>query len=268
VAGGTRPRFKDGNQEGAFRLAAGAKRREITARLGRAAKQSHIVLEYCPTENELKAVLNRKYPLPVKEVHIFSHVWEAGINLGGPDPGMGRVAPDERPQERRVVPSELGDYQVQWADQPSVVLYGCKTGNPVGSPPFAQSVSDAFGVPVTGSTTTTEFDFTGPWGAKQVPVRPGRMVEFTPTRTAIDDHMRQAESVVKRIVSLRSVKGGLVHMSAANHKALALRSEFNRHAEWLQRVLSDPRFTIAERARLRERVRVLVKRARALLATR
>lgn len=259
---------RDHNARGAFRLAAEAKRREITARLGATAKQNNIVLEYCPTENELKAVLNRQYPLPVKEVHIFSHGWDEGINLGGPDPGGGRRAPDERPQERRVVPEELGDYDIRWADQPSVVLYGCNTGNPVGSPAFAQSASDAFGVPVTGPTTSSHFEPRRPWGLQQVPDRPGTMATYTPTRSAIERNMTQAQALVNRIASRVKVKGGLLTIMKATQEAYALRGRLDRNVTWLQRVLADPRVTVPDRAALRARLKALVKRADALLASR
>ena len=249
-----------------FKMAAAAKQREITARLGKTAKQNNIVFEYCPTENELKTVLNRKYALPVKEVHIFSHGWDEGINLGGPDPGPGRKLADTKPQERRVVPEELGDYQIRWADQPSVVLYGCNTGNPVGSPAFAQSVSDAFGVPVTGPTMSSHFEFGGGFGPRQVPDRPGKMATYTPTRSAIERNLTQAEALVNQIASRMTVKGGLLAVVKANQEAFELRSRLDRNAKWLQRVLSDQRVAIADRAALQAKLRALVKRADTLLA--
>jgi hypothetical protein len=256
----------DHNVGALFKMAAAAKRREITARLGKTAKQNNIVFEYCPTENELKTVLNRKYALPVKEVHIFSHGWDEGINLGGPDPGPGRKVADTKPQERRVVPQELGDYQIRWADQPSVVLYGCNTGNPVGSPAFAQSVSDAFGVPVTGPTTSSHFEFGGGFGPRQVPDRPGKMATYAPTRSAIERNLTQAEALVNRIASRMTVKGGLLAVVKANQEAFELRSRLDRNAKWLQRVLSDQRVAIADRATLQAKLRALVKRADTLLA--
>jgi uncharacterized protein DUF4157 len=249
-----------------FKLAAEAKRREILARLGKAAAQSNIVFEYCPTERELQAVLNRKYELPVKEVHIFSHGWDEGINLGGPDPGPGKRGVDEKPQERRVVPEELGDYNVQFAEEPTVVLYGCNTGNPKGSPAFAQSVSDAFGVPVKGPTTSSHFEFGGPYGTSQVPDKPGKMVEYAPTQSAIDGHVKEIERRVSAIAVNMKTKGGLLQMMKSTQKAYTLRAELNRQVEWLNRVLGDKRYATPDRIQLRDRVAELVKRADSLLA--
>ena len=107
--------------------------REIKARLGKAAPQNNIVFEYTPTENELKAVLNKKYSLPVKEIHIFSYSWDEGVNLGGPDPGPGKKGVDDRPQERRLLPEDLAEYKPHHA-------------NPAARPQVTQQTLRALGV--------------------------------------------------------------------------------------------------------------------------
>ncbi len=259
--------IRDHNVEGAFKKAATAKHKEITARLGKAAAQNNIVLKYTPTEIELKAVLNKKYALPVMEIHIFSHGWKHGINLGGPDPGMGKKGSEEKPEERKVAPEELGDYDVQWGDQPNIVLYGCNTGNPAGAPAFAQSVSDAFGVPVRGPTTSSHFDFGGPFGATQVPDKPGKMQEYMPTPAEIESHMKEVERIVNLIALKMKAKGGLPFIIKSIQDAFALREQVDSHVKWLNRVLGDSRFSISDRSITKTKLASLVQRADAALRT-
>lgn len=247
-----------------FKKAADAKRREITARLGKTAAQNTIVFEYTPTENELKAVLNKKYALPVKEIHIFSHGWDEGVNLGGPDPGPGKKGVDDKPQERRLIAEDLGEYKVQWAGEPTVVLYGCNTGNPAGNPAFAQTVADEFGVPVKGPTTSSHFEFGGTWGVQQVPDKPGKVVEYKPTPTAINGHLAEADRLVKAMAVTRTVKNGFLNVFKADQEFAEMRITFDRHVQWLTRVLADTRITIADRDAKKAKLAAHVKRVKQL----
>ncbi|HET8662451.1 MAG TPA: DUF4157 domain-containing protein [Micromonosporaceae bacterium] len=259
----------DHNVGQAFKLAAEAKRREIVARLGKQAGQNTIVFEYTPTEDELKNVLNKAYPLPVQEIHVFSHGWDEGANLGGPEPAPGKKAPDTEPQKRRLIKEDLGDYRIQFADQPTVVFYGCNIGNlsgvPFGDPPFAQQFSDEFGVRVVASTTSSHFA-PGPFGLSQVPDKPGVMKEFTPSAGAVDARLKQAESLVDQIVAkVKQAKGGLLKVIKATQEAYALQARLDQQLRWLNRVLADPRFPVADRAARKSQVDALAKRARAAL---
>lgn len=259
----------DHNVGQAFKRAAEAKRREIVARLGKQAAQNTIVFEYTPTEDELKNVLNKAYPLPVQEIHVFSHGWDEGANLGGPEPALGKKAPDTEPQKRRLIKEDLGNYKIQFADQPTVVFYGCNIGNPsgipLGDPPFAQQLSDEFGVRVVAPTTSSHFA-PGPFGLSQVPDKPGVMREFTPSAGAVDARLKQAESLVDQIVAkVKQAKGGLLKVIKATQEAYALQARLDQQLRWLNRVLADPRFTVADRAARQSRVDALTKRARAAL---
>jgi len=259
----------DHNVGQAFKLAAEAKRREIIARLGKQAAQNTIVFEYTPTEDELKNVLNKAYSLPVQEIHVFSHGWDEGANLGGPEPALGKKAPDTEPQKRRLIKEDLGDYQIRFADQPTVVFYGCNIGNlsgvPFGDPPFAQQLSDELGVRVVASTTSSHFA-PGPFGLSQVPDKPGVMREFTPSAGAVDARLKQAESLVDQIVAkVKQAKGGLLKVIKATQEAYALQARLDQQLRWLNRVLADPRFPVADRAAQQSRVDALAKRARAAL---
>jgi hypothetical protein len=243
-----------------FKMAADAKRKEIIARLGAQAGANNIVFEYTPTEAELKAVLNHKYALPVKEVHIFSHGWDEGINLGGYDPGPGKTGPDVT-SERRLVPADLGDYDIAWGAQPTVTLYGCNTGNASGSPAFAQSVADAFGVPVKAPTTSSHFEFGGSFGTRQVPDKPGKVKEFLPTATGLQAHLGAVEWLSQEIVAKMKTKGGLLHIMKATQDASALRDQMNPHLKIISQELGDTRVDVPNRAGLQAKVARLVKDA-------
>jgi len=250
-----------------FRLAAEAKRQEIVTRLGTAARMSTIVFEYTPTEAELRAVLNRPYPQPVKELYIFSHGWEEGVNLGGPDPGGERKLPDI-PQQRQLTPEDLANYHIHWAAEPEVVLYGCQTGksgSEPGSLPFAQSMSDALGVPVKGSTTYTHFA-SGQFGLRQVPDKPGKIKEFTPSASLVGTHMTEVERLANLIMVKLTMKGGLLTAMKNRSDASALRAQMEQHLAWLQQVLGDTRLAIPDRAAVQAKVAALVKRADDALA--
>jgi Domain of unknown function (DUF4157)/Domain of unknown function (DUF4347) len=251
-----------------FKLAADAKRREIVARLGTAARMSTIVFEYTPTEAELKAALNRPYAQPVKEVHIFSHGWNEGINLGGPGAGPGKPATEslQDVQERRLQPGDLANYHVHWAAEPEVVLYGCNTGNPAGSVPFAQSMSDEFGVPVKGSTVGTHFVSGGQFGLREVPDRPGQVKEFMPSPSLVGTHTAEVERLTNLIIAKLTMKGGLLTVMKSRRDASALRAQMERHLTWLQQVLGDTRLAIPDRTVVQAKVAALVKRADDALA--
>lgn len=256
------------NVGGLFKMAAEAKGREIRARLGAQAAANNIVLEYTPTEVELKAVLNKKYALPVKEVHIFSHGWDEGVNLGGRDPGPGKKAAEstEDVKERRLIAEDLGNYAITWAAEPNVVLYGCNTGNPAGSPAFAQTVSDAFGVPVKAPATSSHFQFGGAWGVQQVPDTPGAMKDFAPSTLTLNLHMNEVERIANLIVLKMKTKGGLLSIIKATQDAQALRGQLAPHVTWLNQVLGDTRSSIPDRAALLAKVADFVRRADAALA--
>lgn len=256
-----------------FKLAAEAKRREIVARLGTAARMSTIVFEYTPTEAELKAVLNRSYAQPVKEVHIFSHGWDEGINLGGPGPAPGKAATEspQDVQERRLTQEDLSNYHVHWAAEPEVVLYGCNTGNrtelSADSPPFAQSMSDKFGVPVKGSTVGTHFVYGGPFGVREVPDRPGKVQEFTPSSSLVGDRTAEVERLSNQIVAKLSMKGGgLLAVMKNRSDVNALRAQMEQDITWLRQVIGDTRLAVPDRAAVQAKIAALVKRADDALA--
>jgi hypothetical protein len=256
-----------------FKLAAEAKRREIVARLGTAVRTSTIVFEYTPTETELKAVLNRSYAQPVKEVHIFSHGWDEGINLGGPSVGPRKPATEslQDVQERRLIPEDLANYHVHWAAEPEVVLYGCNTGNRTrlspGSVPCAQSMSDEFGVPVKGSTVGTHFVSGGQFGLREVPDRPGQVKEFMPNSSLVGTHTAEVERLTNLIIAKLAMKGGLLTVMKSRRDANALRAQMEQHLAWLQQALGDTRLAIPDRTAVQARVAALVKRADDALAT-
>jgi hypothetical protein len=163
-----------------------------------------------------------------------------------------------------VVPEELGAFDVQWADQPNVVLYGCNTGNLAGDPPFAQSIADEFGVPTKAPTTSSHFEFGGPRGVEQVPDKPGKMVEYKTTPTAINGRLAQIDKLVKDMARTRTVKKGFLMIIKADQEFAEARGRFDRHVRWLNRVLADPRLTIADREAKQAKVAALVKRVQQL----
>jgi hypothetical protein len=112
-SGQVNPETNQHNVGWMFRKVATQKLAEIKARLGKKASQHTFIMEYAPTEAELKAVLNKKYAAPVAEVHIFSHGWSGGANLGGPIPPDLKHRPTETPeetQERRLIKEDLGGH--------------------------------------------------------------------------------------------------------------------------------------------------------------
>jgi hypothetical protein len=249
-----------------MKQAAEAKKREITARLGKSAAQNNIVVAYTPTEVELRAVLNRKYALPVKEVHVYSHGWEEGVNLGGQDPGWGQKGSETAAEmeERKMRPDDLGDYKVQWADDASVVLYGCNVGNDKAGAPMAQSTADRWGVPVTAPSTSSHFD-RGGFGTTQVPDKGGKMNTFTPRESSVDEHLKAIAEIVKTMSAREITKkrGVLAHIRGSQDMA-RLRALLDPHTTWLNRVLGNQKVALPDREKKIAQLAALVKRADAL----
>jgi hypothetical protein len=249
-----------------MKQSAEAKKREIIARLGKTAPQNNIVVAYTPTEVELREVLNRKYALPVEEVHIYSHGWEEGVNLGGQDPGFGKKGTEtaEEEEERKLRPSDLGDYQVRWAEDPRVFLYGCNVGNDRAGAPMAQSTADSWGVPVTAPTTTSHFD-PGGFGTTQVPDKGGKMKTFTPRASTVDEHLAAVASMVdtmgSRVITRR--RGLLAHIRGSMDMA-RLRARLDPHVAWLNRVLGNEKTPVPDREKKIARLAALIRRADAL----
>lgn len=185
---------------GNFYLAAKTKRDKLVASLGADASKHNIVFGYTPTEAEVKNFLNKKYDAPVAEVHIFSHGWPGGTNLGGPNPTGARPkteSPTEQ-EQRWLQKEDLGEFSMEFAEDANVTFYGCNIGNAANASnniPFAQEVSDAYGIPVTASTTSSHFEHGG--GTRQVPDKPGKMQTFTPQRSAIDAEIKKYTQAVK-----------------------------------------------------------------------
>ena len=219
-SGQVNPETNQHNVGAMFRIVAAQKLAEIKARLGKKANQHTFVFEYTPTEAELKKVLNKKYAAPVAEVHIFSHGWEEGANLGGPVPPDLKKRPTETPEEtqqRRLIKEDLGNYDIDFADDAAVVFYGCNIGNvqqALPDPTFAQQFSDAFGVGVTASTKSTHFENKGGW--HQVPDTGGKMLDFTPTPTKVQAEVASYKTLLKQLITKKAElatpvkKGGLI----------------------------------------------------------
>jgi hypothetical protein len=184
-SGQLNPTTNDHNVGALFRMVAAQKVAEIKGRLGKNVAKHTIVFEYTPTEAELKTVLNKKYAAPVAEVHLFSHGWQEGANLGGPIPPDVKHRPTETPEDadqRRLKKGDLGSYDIDFADDAAVTFYGCNIGNVQGADagrPFAREFSEEFGVAVTASTRATHFTSSGGW--HQVPDTGGKMEDFTPS---------------------------------------------------------------------------------------
>jgi hypothetical protein len=246
-----------------MKSSAEAKKREITARLGKSAAQNNIVVAYTPTEVELRKVLNQKYALPVKEVHIYSHGWEEGVNLGGQDPGWGKkgVESESDMEERKMRPGDLDDYKVQWADDPSVVLYGCNVGNDKAGAPMAQSTADKWGVPVTAPSTSSHFD-PGGFGTVQVPDKGGKMNTFKPRESTVDEHLKAIADIVKTMSARQITKkrGVLAHIRGSQDMA-RLRAQLDPHTTWLNRVLGNPKIAVPDRENKIAQLAELIKRA-------
>lgn len=249
-----------------MKQSAEAKKREITARLGKTAPQNNIVVAYTPTEVELREVLNKKYALPVKEVHVYSHGWEEGVNLGGQDPGWGKKGTETpaEEEERKMRPSDLGDYNVRWAEDPRVVLYGCNVGNDKAGPPMAQSTADSWGVSVTAPNTTSHFD-PGGFGTAQVPDKGGKMKTFTPRESTVDEHLTAIADIVDRMSSrvITKKRGVLAHIRGSMDMA-RLRAQLDPHTTWLNRVLGNEKTPVPDREKKIARLAALIKRADAL----
>jgi hypothetical protein len=245
-----------------FKRAAETKKRDILKRLGKNAAQSTIVFEYAPTEKELTAILNRKYALPVKEIHVFSHGYQRGLNLGGPDPGPGKIGQEtqEGVEARHVEPGDLGAYDVTWADAPAVVLYGCNTG--AGAAPIAQAMSDEFGVEVVAPTKSTHFQFGQ--DTRQVPDTGGRMAEFKPSSITIDIHLAELDRLVTAMARTRTVSKGFMNMMKADAELADLRARIDREVVWLNRALSYERADLPDRAAKQAEVAAAVARVRQL----
>jgi hypothetical protein len=213
-SGQRNPETDQQNVRGMFRIVAGQKLKEIKQRLGKQVSNHEFVLEYTPTETDLKKVLNKKYDAPVAEVHIFSHGWEEGANLGGPVPPPNlKKRPKEKPeetQERRLLKEDLKNYDIDFADDAVVTFYGCNIGNVKQADPeptLAQAFSDAFGVTVTASTKSTHFDYTG--GPHQVPDTGGKMLDFTPTpskaRAEVTSHREMLQLFARLLLTRKAL---------------------------------------------------------------
>jgi hypothetical protein len=179
---------------GNFYLAAKTKHDKLMASLGADASKHTIVFGYTPTEVEVKSFLNKKYAAPVAEIHIFSHGWPGGANLGGPNPkgARAKTESDAEKEERRLQQEDLSEFKIDFAENASVTFYGCNIGNVAGAVndmPFAQEVSNAYGIPVTASTTSAHFERGD--GTLQVPDKPGKMQTFTPQRPSIDAEIQK-----------------------------------------------------------------------------
>ncbi|HET8683085.1 MAG TPA: hypothetical protein VFM54_14630 [Micromonosporaceae bacterium] len=83
-------------------------------------------------------------------------------------------------------------------------------------------------------------------------------------RTPVDHNVGQG--LVDQIVAkVKQAKGGLLQVIKATQEAYALQARHDQQLRWLNRVLADPRFTVADRAARQSRVDALAKRARAAL---
>jgi hypothetical protein len=98
-----------------------------------------------------------------------------------------------------------------------------------------------------------------------VPDKPGKMQEYTPTPAAIRQHAKEAERIANLIAFRMKTRDAFVFVIKSHQDAIALRTEFDRHAAWLKRVLGDSRLTIPDRAALMAKLTALVRRADAAL---
>src|SRR5262249_15507957 len=155
-------------------LAAKQKAAELRARQSRSGASDEFVLEYAPTDADFEKVLNESGRPPIAEIHVFSHGWSDGINLGGPLPVGPRPA-DETPEvkeQRWVDASDLPNIHPNVMKGARVTFYGCN----IGTGDFAQQFSDEFAVSVSAATKPTHFE--NKKGIHQVPDVGGRLKEF------------------------------------------------------------------------------------------
>lgn len=186
-----------GNEKGGgnFYLAAITKLEKLKASLGADAARHNIVFGYTPTEAEVKSFLNAKYSAPVAEIHIFSHGWFGGTNLGGPNPKGARPAKESSAEmeQRWLQKADLSEFSIDFTQDASITFYGCNIGNAATAPantPFAQEISNAYGIPVMASTNYSHFEKSG-GGTIQVPDKPGKMQTFTPQRAYINAEIQK-----------------------------------------------------------------------------
>jgi Domain of unknown function (DUF4157) len=228
-SGQLNPMTNDHNVGQMFEKVARQKLNEIKKRLGNAASKHTFVFEYTPSEIELKKVLNAKHAAPVAELHLFSHGYSLGANLGGPVPEDVRHRPKtetpEDAEQRHLEAGDLSLYSIDFAEDATVVFYGCNIGNVpgAGGRPFAQAFSDAFGVPVTASTTSTHFDNKNKAGWHQVPDAGGKMIDFTPdqptARRQIANYIKKLAELAAKKTELDNPKGGLIGVMIREDRA-------------------------------------------------
>jgi hypothetical protein len=259
-SGQVAPTTNSHNLGNLLEVAAKQKLFEIKARLGKKAKLHNIIFAYTPTETALKGILNKSYGAPIAEIHIFSHGWPGGANLGGPIPPNKKrplTESDPEQEERWLQKTDLGGYNLAFAEDAVVTLYGCNIGNAkkaAGNQPFAQDMSDQYGVSVTASTKSTHFDQTNGW--HQIPDAGGKMRDFTPTETTVRFEIKIYQDILSQIkikeAELASLiqKGGLLNaLTQTDHlknEIKKLRGEAAQKRDYAHRLLRF--FPEAERA--------------------
>lgn len=242
-----------GNQEGAFRLAAEAKRRELVSALGKEANQYEIVLLHTPTDKELIEALNRDYRAPITEFHLFSHGFSSGINLGGRQ-GKDDVA------ARHFIQEDFEKLHPRWASDATVTFYGCNVGRTGRSDAFAQTFSDTYGVHVRASNTSTHFE-RGSYGLAQKPDTGGRVLDFYPSSDAIAERLQSAEGQRQRyekwMAKHNSKRVGLITSMHARSEAVRFARYLKPNIRWLQRVMNSPSYKSANGAEFSRRIMTL-----------
>jgi RHS repeat-associated protein len=134
--------------------------------------------------DEFTALLNKSRSTtgPIKQLHVFSHGWTGGINLGG------TTEAENEWTLRNFTIGELASIRAGiFALGAAATFYGCHTADPSGNDynrslfnihkPFAQAFADTAGIRVTGFISGSHFEYRGK-DAYQVPDIPGQVVTF------------------------------------------------------------------------------------------
>ena len=165
--------FQSHNVGGLFEHAANTRASEIRASSDFDASTDEIVVAPAGNRSEFLDLVNATYPSgAIKEIDVFSHGWEGGVNFG--EGMMGDAF-------KRLSVADVGQLNPQLAPGATAHLYGCRTG--LGSPSIAEAMADQLGIPVSGSTGPTWFTNTNPTAANpavhQVP-QAGKTVTYSP----------------------------------------------------------------------------------------
>ncbi|MHB0972605.1 MAG: RHS repeat-associated core domain-containing protein, partial [Thermoanaerobaculia bacterium] len=130
----------------------------------------------------IREVNGRRGSGPIRELHVFSHGWQGGLNLGGSD--------RQNWQLRNLMVSDIPRISLTaFTKGAEANFFGCNTANTSEGPrlqqafgtskPFAQVFSETLHVRVNAFTCSSHFDIRGK-NVYQVPDRKQGTAQFTP----------------------------------------------------------------------------------------